>query len=184
MNKKHVTRRDLATLLDVHMQTVTKWERDGLPIAERGRRGKPSRYSVTDVRAWLKAREDAARNGTQLDAAQERARKDRALALLNEQLYKVRDGELLQRDEVRQKWAKEVMGARAVLLSLPLTYAAKIHRAATQDGEAGVERALKDAVKEVLRELADLKRGASAKPRRARKKKKTIRKKKGGRRKK
>jgi hypothetical protein len=40
-----VTRRELAARLGVHMQTVTKWEREGLPIAERGRRGRPSRMT-------------------------------------------------------------------------------------------------------------------------------------------
>src|SRR6185369_15904806 len=55
-----LTRRQLAELLAVNMQTVTKWGRDGLPIAHVGRKGKPSLYDEAAVRAWLAAREYAA----------------------------------------------------------------------------------------------------------------------------
>ena len=152
---KQLTRRELADCLDVVMQTVTKWEQAGMPVLAPGRKGVPSLYSEAAVRQWLAAREEAARNNGALDVARERARKEHAQALLAEQMYKARAGELLPRDEVEQAWLTEVAGARAVLIALPATYAARIHRASTLEGEAGVEHSLHDAVREVLRELSD-----------------------------
>ena len=55
--RKLVTRPELAQVLGVHMQTITKWERAGLPIAEQCRRGKPSLYSLADAEDWQRARE-------------------------------------------------------------------------------------------------------------------------------
>jgi phage terminase Nu1 subunit (DNA packaging protein) len=156
-----MTRRQLAALTDlpgqdgpVHMMTVTKWERDGLPVAERGRKGKPSLYREVDCRAWLAARKEAAKNGSALDVAQERARKEHWQALLAEQLHKARERELLPRAEVERAWGAEVAAVRTRLLAWPTTLADRVHRAATLEGIGGVERALQEAVREVLRELA------------------------------
>jgi hypothetical protein len=76
-----LTRRELAAAFGVHMMTVTKWEQDGMPTAVRGRKGKPSVYRESDVRAWLDAREASAQKTGQVDVAQERARKERAQGL-------------------------------------------------------------------------------------------------------
>ena len=156
-----LTRRQVAALPDlpgqagpVHMQTVTKWERDGLPIAERGSKGKPSLYAEPDVRAWLQARVEVANSGTALDLAVERARKEHWQALLAEQTHRTRERELLPRAEVEKAWGAEVAAVRTRLLALPQTLADKAHRAAVMDGVGGVERVLHDAVRDVLRELA------------------------------
>lgn len=155
------TRRELAapgvlTPKGVHMQTITKWEREGLPIAQRGRKGKPSLYSVTDVKAWITAREEQA-NGPAgpLDPVQERAKKERWQALLAEQTFKARERELLPRLEVEKIWGAEVTAVRARLLVIPTSLSDRLHRAATTDGVAGVERVLHDAIRETLRELAN-----------------------------
>lgn len=150
-----VTRRQLAELLDVHMQTVTKWEREGLPVAARGRKGKPSKYSEAEARAWLEAREEAAKQpGAALDLVQERARKEHWQALLAEQTHKARERELLPRAEVEKAWGAEVASVRAKLLAWPAMLADRVHRAATLDGLPGVERVLHESVRDVLRDLA------------------------------
>ena len=41
-----VTRRELADLLTLQPMTVTKWEQLGMPIAKRGRKGRPSLYAL------------------------------------------------------------------------------------------------------------------------------------------
>jgi len=51
-------------------------------------------------------------------------------------------------------WAAEVAGVRAKLLSLPTTYSDRLHRASTLEGVPGTERVLRDAVYDVLRQLA------------------------------
>jgi phage terminase Nu1 subunit (DNA packaging protein) len=150
-----ITRRELAELLGVHAMTVTKWERDGLPIAHLGRKGKPSRYRPADARAWLAAREEAAKTGGIADVARERARKERAQAVLSEQTYQARALDLLPRAEVEKAWSAEVAAVRAKLLALPQTLADRVFRAGTLEGLEGVERVLEDAVRDTLRELSD-----------------------------
>lgn len=150
-----ITRRELAERLDVHMMTVTKWERDGMPIAERGERGRPSRYDETAVRAWIQARDAAAKSGKLVDVAQERAKKERAQAALAEQTYQMRAGDLVPRADWEAAKAAENMAIKAHLLSWSTTLGDRIFRASTLEGLAGVERELGQAVREVLRELAD-----------------------------
>lgn len=151
-----VTRRELATLLGKHMQTLTKWEREGMPIAERGGRGRPSRYREVEVRAWLLAREQAAQApGAPMDLARERARKEHWQSLLSEQTHQMRQRDLLPAAEVEQVWAAEIAAVRSLILASYTMHADRVHRAATLEGVAGVERALRDIAYEVLRELAD-----------------------------
>lgn len=160
-----LTRRELSAILNVHMMTVTKWERDGLPVAQRGRRGKPSLYRETAVRAWLQQREQAAAQpGTATDLAIERARRERAQAILAEQAFSIRARDLLPREDVERVWAAEVSAVRAKLLAWPTTLADQVHRVAVLEGLAGVERVLNDSVRQVLRELADPKTGRRRPP--------------------
>jgi len=153
--KKLATRRELAAALDVHMQTITKWERDGLPIAERGSRGRPSRYSLEAVRAWRAAREEAARKvDGPLDPIQEKAARDHWQAELARQTHEIRHKTLLPAADVERAWAAEVAAVRAKLLALPTTYSDRIYRAGTLDGLSGVEKAVQAAVYDVLRQFA------------------------------
>lgn len=137
------------------MQTVTKWEQDGMPVAEPGRKGKPSLYRLVDVQAWLGAREDAAKNNGTFGVAQERARKERAQAQLAEQTFQMRSRDLLPRQEIERVWAAEVAAVRTKLMAWSTTIADRVHRAGTLDGIVGVEHELREAVENVLRELAD-----------------------------
>jgi phage terminase small subunit len=150
-----VTRRELADRLGVHMQTITKWEREGMPIARRGRKGKPSEYSESAVRAWKLQRESVAQAGPgALDVIRERARKERAQAALAEQMHAVRSGRLLDVDEAEKRWATEIAAARSLILASYTMAADRVFAAATTQGLAGVERELKAVAYEVLRELA------------------------------
>lgn len=181
-NRKLVTRRELAQRLNVVMITITKWGQAGLPVAEPGRQGKPSLYSEADVRKWLTDREKKARNNGTLDVAQERARKERAQAILAEQTVAIRAKDLVPVDQVEKAWAAEVSAVRAKLLSWPTTISDSIHREAKLHGLEGVERVIKAAVEELLLELSKPKRARA--PRQAKKKTKRVTKAKGGRRKK
>lgn len=162
--KTTVTRREVAETLGVHMATITGWERQGLPIVKRGGRGRPSRYDLEAVRAWLAARDQAARKAVAgpLDPVQEKAARDHWQAELAEQTYKIRQKVLLPADEVERAWSAEVAAVRSKLLALPTTFADRLHRAATLEGLAGVERVLQAAVHDVLRQLADRVGGKAA----------------------
>lgn len=162
-----LTRRQLAKALDVHMMTVTKWERDGLPVAERGRKGKPSKYSEIKARTWLAARDTAAKASGATDVARERARKERAQAVLAEQLAASRGRVLLPADEVEKAVAARVAAARTLALSWKSALVPTLARAFTLDGEAGMETVFDDAVRRFLYELSGTKEmtGSNAKRR-------------------
>lgn len=149
-----MTRRDLAERLAKHPMTITKWESEGMPVAQRGGKGRASRYREVDVRAWLSARAEAANVSGLVDVAQERARKERAQAALAEQMFQVRSGELLPRIEVERVWDAEVVAVRSKLLSIPPTFAERVYQAAVSEGIGGVERMLAVSINEVLFELA------------------------------
>ena len=151
--RKLVTRRKLAELFAVHMQTVTKWEQEGMPIAVRGSRGRPTKYSESDVKEWLQAREEAAEQGLMLDPVQERARRERAQAILAEQTVAIRARELVPRAEVEKAWGAEVSAVRAKLLSWPATLSDRLYREGKLNGVSGIERTLKEAVYDLLLEL-------------------------------
>ena len=150
-----LTRRQLAAALDKHEITIIKWQREGLPIAKRGGRGRASLYSEAHVRAWLKQREEAAAAPTgPLDLVQERARKEHWQGLLAEQMFLVRARKLLPAEEVERVWMVETNAIRTKLMAWPATLADRLFRASTLDGLAGVERELNAAVRDVLRDLA------------------------------
>lgn len=148
-----ITRRELARRHKVHVMTVTAWEREGMPIAERGGRGRSSMYDPAAVTAWRRARKAAAQ-GVAPDFLSSRARKELAQALEAEQRVSMRAGKLIPTEEVAKIWGAEVTAVRSLILSSYTTHADRIHRAAILDGLPGVERALKDLAHEILRELA------------------------------
>jgi phage terminase Nu1 subunit (DNA packaging protein) len=163
-----VTRAELAKRLECHEVSITRWQREGLPVARRGGRGRASLYDEVAVRAWLLAREAAAKaEDAPLDLAQERARKERWQGLLAEQTFKVRERLLLPVAEVEKAWLAEVTAVRAVILASYTADADRVHRAGVLDGVAGVERELKDLAERVLRELADPTRPAKRRRKKA-----------------
>lgn len=160
MSGKHstLTRVELAAELSkdgrrVTPLNVTKWLEDGLPVAIRGKGGRPSRYRLADVRAWLDARDQApAASASDFQAA--RIRKELAQAAEAEQRVAQRAGRLLAVEDVEKTWTSMVAAARARLLALPTSLADRLCRLAVTDGVAAVEAELERAVYEALRELA------------------------------
>lgn len=139
--------------MGVVMQTITKWERDGMPIATRGTRGRPSLYDAAACEAWRAARDAAAETATH-SLEQARIQKELSQAALNRQTAAIRAGQLLKREDVERTWAKHVAAVRNRLLHLPTALADRLHRLATLEGPSAVEAALQEAVGDVLRELA------------------------------
>ena len=145
-------------LFNISPRTFARWTEEGLPVAERGRGGHASLYDEAEVRAWLKAREQAAPSSTAggalAEVARERARKERAQAVLAEQLAASRARELLPRAEVRKAWDGIVTAVRTALLAAPSNYSDRLIRAYTLGGEQAHEQAFGEAMAEVCRELA------------------------------
>lgn len=153
-SKGLLTRVELAAALDVNPRTIAKWIEEGLPVAKRGKGGSPSQFDLAACRAWQAARAQLQADDP-IDLMRERARKERAQALLAEQLYAVRSGKLLPADEVEKVWTAEVAAVRSLMLSAPQTWSDRIYRASTSEGLAGVERELKALIHSFMRELAD-----------------------------
>ncbi|MGE0042400.1 MAG: hypothetical protein AB7H88_08200 [Vicinamibacterales bacterium] len=102
-----------------HPVSISKWVQQGMPVAERGRGGRPSRYVLADVRAWLQRRAQAAAGGAATDVAQERARYFRLQADKTDLDVRKRQGELVDVREVEERWAAIVAAVRERILSLP-----------------------------------------------------------------
>jgi phage terminase Nu1 subunit (DNA packaging protein) len=159
IEEPRVTRQDLIRLFGVNERTIQKWQAEGMPIAQRGSPGKSSLYVLSEVKAWHEAREKSGQNGSHYQASlQARARKEEAQALLAEQSYDIRAGKLLPIEDVEREQAAAIRGTRAMLMSIPVTYAARVEKAAKLHGERGVETVLTEAINEVLTQLADTER--------------------------
>lgn len=150
-----LTRAQLAERLGKSVNTISKWEQAGMPVAARYRRGVPSEFDLHEVEVWLAARQVVEQRSGVTDVAVARARKETAQAQEAEQRVLMRARDLLPREEVEQAWAAEIAAVRTKLLALPQQQADQLTRVATLDGVAGVEALLADLVRDVLRELAD-----------------------------
>ncbi len=97
---KLVTRQQLASEFGVTAGTITRWERDGCPVAKKTARGRPSMFDLVAVRAWRNA-VDALESGPgKLSLEYERAKVAHAQAEKIERENRVRAGELVERDAV------------------------------------------------------------------------------------
>lgn len=149
-----LTRRELAKAMGVVMQTVTKWEARGMPVLQRGRKGKPSYYDLAACEQWKAAIEQQGNTGSTVDVAMERARKERAQAAIAEQLFQQRANTLLPREETERQWEQHIVGTRNTMLTLAQKLADGAYQAGQRGGVPGLERFLADAFETVLREWA------------------------------
>jgi len=114
------TRRGLASAFDVHMQTVTGWEQDGMPIALRGARGRPSMYRLKDCIEWKTTRDVQALGGAgELSPQAERALLDRRRREELEIKIRVRRGELVEAAEVERDFEDMASAVKARLRRIP-----------------------------------------------------------------
>lgn len=150
-----LTRQQLATRWGVVALRISKWQDDGLPVARRGGRGRPSFYDPVACDAWKTAREAQQRaNGGALSLAEERARQSRAQTRLTELAIRKREGELLEVGDVAMAWAAIVAAVKAKVLAIPSAVAERLVTVAQTGGAAAAEALLRDQVLEALRELA------------------------------
>jgi len=152
---KLATRRELAEAFGVHMMTITKWERDGLPIAERGRKGKPSRYRLAECMQWYISREVQSQGGAdeKLSPANEKALLDRKRREELELKIMVRRGELVEAQEAARDFAECAAAVKARLRRIPDAVADRLVK--LTDPHA-VQALLLAEVDEALTELSSL----------------------------
>lgn len=157
-NRGLFTRRALAEAFSVHMQTVTGWEQEGMPVETRGSRGRPSMYRLADCLEWRIQRELAARGVGEtgvLDPIQEKALLDSKRREELEMKIAVRRGELVSVADEARRNADVATAVKARLRGIPDAIADQVATAARL-GPAVVKALLLDKIDDALRELAAL----------------------------
>lgn len=122
--KKLLTRQELAAHFQVQPGTITRWERDGMPVEKKRSRGKATLFDLAAVEKW-KADTDVARLAEGLSLEQERALATREQRIKTEMENRVRRGELVEREDVvaaglayTKAWVAKVRGLpRALFLA-------------------------------------------------------------------
>lgn len=144
---KLLTRRQLASVLSVHMQTITKWEQAGMPIAATAGRGRATHYSESAVRAWKEARDTAPVEADPRDA---RTRKDLAQARESEQRVALRAKTLILATDAGQVWADEISRCRTKLLGLSRKVKARRPQL-TLDDIKEIDRLIREALEDLAK---------------------------------
>lgn len=107
---RDVTRDDLATELEVHQDSIGRWDRQGAPHERRGRK---YWYNVPEYQAWMRANNVTGKEGRPIegdspDLEAARLRKENALASKYELQVSRERRDLIPIDEVR------TVGGRAI----------------------------------------------------------------------
>ena len=153
MQSVSVSQIELAALLGVTPKTIRSWQRAGMPVEQRGRRGVASRYSVADCVEWAIQRAEAQARAMPDDAdfEQARARKVAAEAGLAEIALAKARGEVVELDTA----AKAVGAALATTRARLLQIGAKVApQADLQPDEATLQALLDDAIHEAIEPIS------------------------------
>lgn len=118
------SRSELAEAFNVSPLRITKWAAAGMPVADRGGRGRQSQYELPAVVDWrvrsqVQALTGKTESGGAIDLGLERAKLARAQTEKTDMEIRRRQGELLSRDQVVKDGRAFVMAAKAKLLALP-----------------------------------------------------------------
>lgn len=144
-----VNKRKLAEIIGCTEETLTQWQKQGMPIllSRMGREG--NQYETTAVLSWLEARRQSDAPPTDYDTERTRKVKLEAdiLALQKSQL----EGRLIPADKAEQAWFALTAAFRSRMLSIPSKCAPQI---TGLESFIEVERLLSDAIHDALAELA------------------------------
>lgn len=152
---KTVNKTELAKILGVTQKTLTEWQAEDPPMPMT--KGKSTRagntYDTAKVIAWMIERQIGKRLGSdghdKLDAAYEKARKDKEaadkLALEN----RVRRGELLEAAEVLARYGQLVHAARTKLRSIGSKLAKRVEGLPALKIRAEIDREIDEALTEL-----------------------------------
>ena len=124
-----LTRKELAERLGVHPGSVSRWERDGCPVAAKGNRRAPTLFSLVRVETWLRAKASAQQTNGFLSLEAARTAQAEADANLKRQLLATRAKELL----AGRRGAGLGQGDRRrpqSFLAVPVQWADRVHRVA------------------------------------------------------
>ena len=151
-----VNKSKLAEILDKTPQTLTTWQKNGMPIFAEGSNGQPNQYKTEDVIAWLIGREisklTSDKKGEVHDYELERARLTHHQANKTELEASVLKGSLIPAETVERVQGDMVSNFRAKMLSMPTKAA---HAVLHLEDLSEAQNVLKPYVFEALKELSD-----------------------------
>jgi phage terminase Nu1 subunit (DNA packaging protein) len=143
---KRVNQTELAAILGVSDVTLWEWQKDGMPIVERGERGQANVYDTSEVIAWKIEREV---QKVRAESPQDELNKAKTQLIRLQIAEKEKD--LVAIAEVKPAILRMIMASRQKLLQLPARLAHELEAA------VGVENKrvlLEERIDEALRELA------------------------------
>lgn len=152
-SQRNLSRDELADEIDVHSETIGRYDREGAPHE---RRGRANFYSAPEYRAWMaehgktgeQGRPSFAEDSPDMEAA--RLRKENALAAKYELQVQRERGELVPVEEVKRWVGEHVTRAKNRLIGLGSAIAPHLEGRDTAERQVIIETR----VTEILNELA------------------------------
>ena len=114
-----VTRPELAQEFGVTPGTITRWERDGMPVLHRAPRGRPSRFDVEAVRAWRATVDQQPDRSATFSLSRAKATESEKRTEKLEMEIALKRGELVHRDQVVREGHAFGRAVQARIRSLP-----------------------------------------------------------------
>lgn len=148
MNAELLNKQELIEALDISLSSLNNYIQAGMPVAVRGKQGKPNLYDLGAVQQWIA---DNVKGDTE-DINAAKLRKLQAEASLAELELQRERSELVEIEEVAKQVADAFARVRAKLLSLPTKTSGLVYGLQTQ---REVQTVLDDAVREILLELSN-----------------------------
>lgn len=113
-----VTREELLNHLNINPDTLTEYQKEGLPIHKKGAGRSKAQYILEDVTDWLDA--NGKKYGQTKESLQEaKTRREIALATMAELELKELEGELVRLSDVTDEFEKQLINVKQKLLVLP-----------------------------------------------------------------
>lgn len=153
-----MTRFQVASVFRVNPVTISKWETETppLPVHTRGKRGRSSKYDLSEVVAWYIERERASLGGRNGRLSRE-AEQAKLAAAQTERIglfIAHRKGELLEKRLVEEAITTMLTAFRSRLLSLPRALAERLVGELGK-GPQAVEAVISEAVRGCLTALSE-----------------------------
>lgn len=154
---RHVSAKELATLLDRDRNTISKWREDGMPFVEKANRdlGKPWVFDVAEVVRWMERRAmDVAAekfgSASDMPSKEQSQAKSAYIRALNDELEFAEAQKVVVRiSTVVERVASDYGELRNRLIGIPDAVAAKVQR---QHREA-VKKAVHEQIANALKAL-------------------------------
>lgn len=150
-----VNKSELAEIVGKTTQTLTTWQKNGMPIFADGRNGLSNQYQTADVIQWMIDREISKLSITGSeghDYEQERARLTHHQAnktALEERQLK---GELIHVEKVEYVWGKFISAFRSKCLAVPSKIAPRVQLLSEL---AEIEQEIRTSIYDALEELSE-----------------------------